>query len=424
MLYIDWCDRRGDERVWVGIADSIGATLPPRWGAHNGWRARGDQDIRGAIATDPTIAVYTHGGQPGTTWDMFGVKASESATTSSSLGSRSATPASGFMTGKDTRTGPSGDMLRNYYRVLFALTGDLSAGNIGPYVDKGDNDIGLLQDFANGVAGTTRPRYVWFQGSRFAEGFIGPNPPFPTFLATYFGATLVTGDYRGYSGNTNDIIDLIPNAPLDFNGNMYSVLNTCFVNNTVLGLSSGFGAAMAARYEDGPAGSNPKIASVYGPNTLPGTAHPMVTLLNGWRIGNMGTWKTLSSTGNILFFSNAMTNLFLGLCAPVAQPIGVGELPNNPLVYFLQLRSGNPVRDGSARIAFGITRRERVELRLYDVSGRVIRTLANRDYDPGEHEVTWDGSDDEGRPAPLGVYFYQLRTPSFVSQKKIALLKR
>ena len=420
MLYIDWCDRRGDERVWVGIADSTGATLPARYGAHNGWHARGDQDITGAIATDPSIAVYTHGGQPGTTWDMFGVKASESSTTSSSFGSRSATAATGLMTGKDTKVGPTGDMLRAYYRVILGLFGDLTSP-LGPFADKGDNDIGLLQDFANGVAGSTRPRYIWFQGGNYLES---ATTAAATFNQSYFGASLVSASYRDYAANTNDIIDLIPNTPLDLNGNLYSVANTCLTGNDVLTTAGTFGAAMAARYEDGTAGSNPKIASVYGPNTLPTTTHPMVTILNGWRIGNLGSWKTLSSTGNLAFFYNAMTNLFLGLCAPVAQPVGVGELPGNPLVYFLQLRSANPIRDGNARIAFGITKRERVEVRLYDVTGRMIRTLANREYPPGEHEVTWDGTDDQGRAAPVGVYFYQLRTPSFVSQKKLALLKR
>ena len=76
------------------------------------------------------------------------------------------------------------------------------------------------------------------------------------------------------------------------------------------------------------------------------------------------------------------------------------------------------------RLAFGITRREQVELRIYDVSGRAVRTLANREFAAGEHEVVWDGSDDAGRAVPRGVYFYQLRTPSFVSQKKLAMLAR
>jgi len=267
----------------------------------------------------------------------------------------------------------------------------------------------------------THYNYVWFQGNNFVA-----NSPLAlsNFFQTYFGAGLV-GGYRDYAANTNDIIDLIPNAPLDVNNNLYSVANRCLGEGLdVLSTTGTFGAAMAARYEDGTAGANPKIASVYAPSSLPGSAHPMVTIVNGWRISNLGSWKTLSSTGNLAFFANVMTNLFLGLCQPVAQPVGVGDMPNNPLVYFLQLRSANPIRDGGARIAFGVIKREKVELRLYDVTGRVVRTLANREFDPGEHEVYWDGTDDNGRPAPLGLYFYQLRNPSFVSQKKLALLKR
>ncbi len=40
MLYVDLNDRRGDERAWVSIADSIGATASSRRGNHNGWKAQ------------------------------------------------------------------------------------------------------------------------------------------------------------------------------------------------------------------------------------------------------------------------------------------------------------------------------------------------------------------------------------------------
>ena len=101
MLYIDWEDRRGDELFWVGIADTIGATAGAyvggfpsgRWGAHNGWHAQGTDAHSDIINGDevghhPEIAVYKHGGQPGTLWDMYGVKAAESSTTGVSLASR------------------------------------------------------------------------------------------------------------------------------------------------------------------------------------------------------------------------------------------------------------------------------------------------------------------------------------------------
>ena len=425
MLYIDWEDRRGDERVWVGIADSIGATMQARWGAHNGWHARGDQDITVAVATDPTIAVYKHGGQPGTIWDMYGVKASESSTTSPSLASRTTTNPSGLQTGKKNLNGPSGLMLRNYYRILLILTGDLGAGNIGPYTDKGDNDVGLLQDFASGVAGTTKPRAVWVMGRNFVEGQMSPIGP-AWWVLSYFGAALVSGDYRSFAANPNDIVDLIPNAPIVTSGSRYSVANTCLIRNDVLSTTGTFGAAMAARYEDTSTGSNPKIASVYAPSTYPNTTdHEAITLVEGFRIQSLGTWKTLKTWGRTNYYYNVIANLFASLnCTLPIGNVGVGETPNNPLPYYLALRSANPVRDAPARIAFSIAVGEKVELRLYDAAGRQVRTLANREFTPGEHDLYWDGLDDGGRPAPAGIYFYQMRTPSFVSQKKLAVLRR
>jgi len=432
MLYIDWEDRRGDELVWVGVADSIGATDPARYGAHNGWHARGDQDITVAIATDPTIAVYKHGGQPGSIWDMFGIKASESSTSSPSLASRTTADPTGLQTGKKNLNGPSGLMLRQYYRILLILTGDLGAGNIGPYNDKGDNDVGLLQDFATGVAGTTKPRAVWVQGRTFVEGQnTGGGLGHPGFTQSFFGAGLASGDYRSFAGNTNDIVDLIPNAPIVTNGNRYSVLSTCLIRNDVLTVAGTFGAAMAAKYADTGTGPNPKIASIYAPSTYPNTTdHEAVTLVEGFRIQSLGTWKTLTSQGSIDYYLNVITNLFQSLNCTLAtgQVIGVGDLPNNALVNFLQLRSENPMRSGMAAISFGVTRKEHVELKVYDVTGRLVKTLANREFDPaagspkGQFTIHWDGTNDDGAKVARGVYFYQLRTPSFVSQKKLAVL--
>ncbi|HKQ59537.1 MAG TPA: FlgD immunoglobulin-like domain containing protein [Candidatus Eisenbacteria bacterium] len=429
MLYVDWADRRGDERHWVGIADTIGWTQAARWGAHNGWHARGTQDatgdIRTVMSTPDDWGVYTHGGQPGTAWDMYGVKAAESGTISSSLGSRTAAAPPGLQAGKQNLTGPTGKMLRTYYRSLFILTGDLGAGNMGPYVDKGDNDVGLLQDFANATQGTTQPRFVWLQGNKFLDGQIaGGGAAHPTFPTTYFGAQLVSGDYRGFSGNTNDIIDLTPSAPMFIDASRYSVLNNCVTQNDVMSLSGSFGAAMVARYPDSGSGSNPKIASIYAPSSLPGTTHPMVTVLSGFRIGDLGTWLTLKSLGRVIYYYTALGNIGIQCFLLAAPPVSTGENPNNPLPYYLALRSENPMRDGFAKIDFGITQKEKVELRIYDVSGRLVRTLANREFSAGEHRLNWDGTNDDGQPVARGVYFYQLRTPSFVSQKKLAVLGR
>src|SRR5260221_1336119 len=107
MLYVDLNDRRGNERVWVSVADSIGATKADRRGAHNGWKADGNQQYTDANGfpidiTGTSMQVAAHGGSPGTTWDMYGVKASEALTTSAgALGCRFAPAATGLAAGKD-----------------------------------------------------------------------------------------------------------------------------------------------------------------------------------------------------------------------------------------------------------------------------------------------------------------------------------
>ncbi len=432
LLYVDWCDRRSPERLWVGVADTIGATVGSysggmptgRWGAHNGWHARGDQEYFNiAIATDPTIAVYAHGGQPGTIWDMFGVKASESSTTSPSFGSRAAASAFGQQIGKENQTGPTGDMLRNYYRIVMSMTGDLNAGNIGPYADKSDDDVGLLNDFLKTAGGTPKPRGLWMGGEGFVEGQIlgEAGTAHPAFMNAVFSVTLAGPIYREYAANTTDIVDLTSTGwTTTPAGAIWGVANDCFQTDDVL-TPTGTGV-VRVKYPDTGTQANPKAASVF---TADGGGHQGLTLVDGFDVRVMGTRNTLTSYGTNNYFSNVITNLFgsLNCVLSAAGPVSVGENPNNALVYFLALRSENPFRSGAAKITFGITHKEKVELKVYDVAGRLVKTLANREFTAGSHDLFWDGSSDDGRLVPRGVYFYQLRTPSFVSQKKLAVLK-
>ena len=107
-----------------------------------------------------------------------------------------------------------------------------------------------------------------------------------------------------------------------------------------------------------------------------------------------------------------------------ARRLGVGDGPGSPFVSFMNLRSANPMRSGEAQIVFGIKNTERVEVKVYDVTGRLVKTVANRSFAGGvEHVVTWDGTNDAGQSVARGVYFYQLRSPSFTSQKKLTVLK-
>ena len=64
-----------------------------------------------------------------------------------------------------------------------------------------------------------------------------------------------------------------------------------------------------------------------------------------------------------------------------------------------------------------------VTLGVYDVGGRLIRTLVNEHQTPGIKSVTWDGRADNGAKVSSGVYFYQITTPGLREARKMILLK-
>jgi len=75
-------------------------------------------------------------------------------------------------------------------------------------------------------------------------------------------------------------------------------------------------------------------------------------------------------------------------------------------------------------IAFDLPIRGSVSLRVFDMSGRLVRNLiAAEDHTPGRHEVVWNGRDDVGRQVASGTYFYHLEVGQFTETKRMVLVK-
>lgn len=66
---------------------------------------------------------------------------------------------------------------------------------------------------------------------------------------------------------------------------------------------------------------------------------------------------------------------------------------------------------------------DRVSLAVYNVNGRLVRTLVDGAMASGPHSVVWDGRDSEGRSMSSGVYFAKLAAGDDVSSVKMTLLK-
>jgi hypothetical protein len=64
-----------------------------------------------------------------------------------------------------------------------------------------------------------------------------------------------------------------------------------------------------------------------------------------------------------------------------------------------------------------------VSMRVYDVSGRLVRTLVDGHQSEGSRSVTWDGTGDRGQSVASGIYFYRMSAPGFTETKKMVLLR-
>ena len=64
-----------------------------------------------------------------------------------------------------------------------------------------------------------------------------------------------------------------------------------------------------------------------------------------------------------------------------------------------------------------------VNIIIYDMLGRKIRTLINEQQDPGYKSLIWNATNDYGKPVSAGIYLYQIQAREYISTKKMDLLK-
>lgn len=99
---------------------------------------------------------------------------------------------------------------------------------------------------------------------------------------------------------------------------------------------------------------------------------------------------------------------------------GIGD--GTPKQFALRPNYPNPFNPATT-IRFDVASRSHVALRVYDVGGALVRTLADETMDAGSHVVEWNGRNDQGNPASSGVYFYRLTAPGFSDVRKMTLIK-
>lgn len=102
--------------------------------------------------------------------------------------------------------------------------------------------------------------------------------------------------------------------------------------------------------------------------------------------------------------------------------VGVDQEEILPALFSLYQNYPNPF-NSSTGVKFIIGERGYVELEVYDIAGRLVRTLFSNVVEAGAHNIIWSGTDNSGNEVSSGTYIYQLRTKHDSIAKKMSLIR-
>jgi hypothetical protein len=101
----------------------------------------------------------------------------------------------------------------------------------------------------------------------------------------------------------------------------------------------------------------------------------------------------------------------------------IGDAPRAvPSNFILYQNYPNPFNP-QTMIAFDLQKASVIELFIFDLTGKKIKTLAKGLHSAGSHQLQWQGYSDAGTVVPSGVYFYQIKVGARVHTRKMILLR-
>jgi hypothetical protein len=111
-----------------------------------------------------------------------------------------------------------------------------------------------------------------------------------------------------------------------------------------------------------------------------------------------------------------------GFALLTPDDISGNDTPRVPAASYLAQNYPNPFNP-TTRIAFGLSGPGDVSLEIYDVSGRLVRVLADGERRAGRYEESWDGRDASGCAVASGMYFCRMKASGYEGTRKMILLR-
>jgi hypothetical protein len=240
----------------------------------------------------------------------------------------------------------------------------------------------------------------------------------PAFLDRWVGVQLVDGDIRQYiGGQTAPTVRAIGgNGVLDADDEWVAYGGCLNINDF-----DAFTVTTADRLAEfcDPAGNDGVYPYAAAAWMRDGPATNADVILLGQSMDFVFTSPTWTPpSGWYLPVRNWLLDEIIGLFGLYIPPppgVDAGEVLNVS-------HHPNPFNPATT-VRLDLPRESEVRIRIYDIRGALVRTLADQRLAAGRHEIPWRGDDDRGAPLASGVYFSEVRAGGHVSVHKLALVK-
>ena len=90
--------------------------------------------------------------------------------------------------------------------------------------------------------------------------------------------------------------------------------------------------------------------------------------------------------------------------------------------YQLEQNYPNPFNP-STTISFALPQAGEVTLSIFNTNGQLVKKLIAGEMNAGQHNLTWDATNEHGERVASGVYLYVIKAGEFTAQRKLVLMK-
>jgi len=301
------------------------------------------------------------------------------------------------------------------YSTVIYDSGDLDQITISEGTDWSDksNDARLLVDW---LRYTPHNVNLLVMGDQVASDLNGSSSAVALeLMSTVCGVSLAAGSYYELTGGDdgggvpNPLITGVAGGPFD--GMTYYAAGGCPTIEDFDVIETTGAGQYALQYPD--YSSSQYFAGIYT-DQFNDMGQPMRTLWTGH------SFMHIRNVAEGPLARNRIINLALQF---FEEPSSIGWTDAEiPKATSLSQNFPNPFNPAT-RVKFALKEKGLVRLRVYDVTGRLVRVLVDGILEAGAYEAVWDGNNAEGRATTSGIYFCRMEAKDYERTLKMVLLR-